>query len=82
MRHATSISVSPELVTSLLTEGYISTGGVRCTGGVPPGSVLVNAFINHFDDLELHFEHPNLPEVLEGEVMPRRTPRYEAMEEE
>jgi hypothetical protein len=80
MRHAASITISPELVVAVMTEGYKSPFKLRCGDGIPPGSSLTNAFINNNDDLELHFEHPDLPAVLEGEVMPRRTPHFELVE--
>ena len=63
--HTVKIATSPELIAKMFTTGY-QPFPFKCIEGLPKGAVLVNAFVNRYGDLELHFEHPEFPVIAEG----------------
>jgi hypothetical protein len=65
MRHVAKVFVTPEVITDMLTVGNKARAH-ECIQGLPEGAVLVNAFINRRDELELHFSHSTFPLVDEG----------------
>ncbi len=59
-KHIAKVAISRELLADMMTTGYQPTP-FKCIEGLPAGAILVNAFINSYDDLELHFEHASFP---------------------
>jgi hypothetical protein len=64
--------VSPELITSMLTTGYVFGGEIKVTEGLPEGAVLVAiGWSVEKRSWALDFSHPHFDWVAEGQAPPQ-----------
>lgn len=75
MTHAITMAFTKELVTGLLTEGHEFVEA-KCIVGLPENADITGIWVGENDDLIVRFEHPDLPEVPDGEEPPRRNPVF------